>query len=89
MGQVNADNTYTYGNENANDYYIRASGKWASQLGGGVSSVGLSCYDAAASCWPGSGTKTDRYCQVCVNGVCSGYTNTGSIRDACDYGGWY
>jgi hypothetical protein len=72
MGQVTADNTYTHGNENANDYYIRASGKWASQLGGGISNVTMDCYQSSA----GGCLNWGSYCRACVNGMCSGYVRT-------------
>ncbi|HCR52217.1 TPA: hypothetical protein DIV48_01045 [Candidatus Kaiserbacteria bacterium] len=68
VGQANADNTYTYGNENANDYYVRAVGRWAS-----APAVSMDCYDTGyyqGNYCDGGGYK---FCRTCVNNTCSNY----------------
>lgn len=48
------DNEYTYGNGNINDIYIRAAGKWASQLGGGGANTGALGSYSSNNNWTGS-----------------------------------
>lgn len=68
LNYVVADNTYTYGNADANDFYVRAVGRWAS-----APAVSMDCYDAVIrNCDYGS-RQIGRYCRTCVNNSCSGY----------------
>ena len=48
---------YSYANMNANDYYIRAIGKWASQLGG--TTVNENRFGGMYSVGPGSSSNAD------------------------------